>query len=53
MSGDNNYYQYGGSSNNLYLYGALFALFLFISTKSIRICGLILFGFVGYILTHN
>jgi len=53
MSGDNNYYQYGGSSSNLYLYAALFALFLFISTKSITMCGLILLGFVGYILTHN
>ena len=42
--------QYGGASNNLYLYATLFALFLFISTKSITMCGLILFGFVFFIL---
>jgi len=53
MRGGDDDDQYGGSSNNLYLYAALFALFLFISTKSITMCGLILLGFVGYILTHN
>lgn len=53
MKGGNDDDQYGGSSNNLYLYAALFALFLFISSQSIRMCGLILLGFVGYILTHN
>ena len=52
---DNYKEQYGSGDinvyNNLYLYAALFILFLFISSKSITICGLILVIFVTFVLS--
>ena len=48
----NDYYQQGGGLNecNLYLYAALFTLFLYISSKSVTMCGLILIAFVSFVI---
>ena len=52
---DNYEEQDGGSNinlyNNLYLYATLFTLFLFISSKSITMCGLILVMFASFVIS--